>query len=369
VYESFYGLSAKPFQLNPDPTFFFGSKQHTRAMSYLEYGLDKNEGFIVITGEIGAGKTTVLRSLLGKIDPHKVEAVQIVSTQLGAEDTLRMVAAAFGVPAANVSKSEILLAIEAFLLKLHMQGRRALLIVDEAQNLTLESMEELRMLSNYQLDNQALLQSFLVGQPEFRRILESPRMEQLRQRVIAACHISPMDEEETREYVRHRLKHVGWTGKPHLEGDAYEALFDVTGGVPRRINSLCDRMLLAGFLAQKFVLGAKDVRDAAAEIHSETGFPVPAADSTPVPDDRDAGANGHDVLSEFMAATDEVRDGDLRLDEKTADHVNALMSRLQAVDFEERLARLERQNNATLSALKHLVNAIRERRSSSGEHQ
>jgi hypothetical protein len=194
-------------------------------------------------------------------------------------------------------------------------------------------------------------------------------MEQLRQRVIAACHISPMDEGETREYVRHRLKHVGWTGKPHLEGDAYEALFEVTGGVPRRINSLCDRMLLAGFLAQKYVLDAKDVRDAAAEIHSETGFRVPTVDSTQAPDDCDEGANGHDVLGELTAATDEVRDGDLRLDEKTADHVNALMSRLQAVDFEERLARMERQNNATLSALKHLVNAIRERRSSSGEHQ
>jgi general secretion pathway protein A len=357
VYESFYGLTAKPFQLNPDPTFFFGSKQHTRAMAYLEYGLHKNEGFIVITGEIGAGKTTVLRSLLGKIDPQEVEAVQIVSTQLSAEDTLRMVAAAFGIPATDASKSAILLSIEAFLLKLHMSGRRALLIIDEAQNLTLESMEELRMLSNYQLENQALLQSFLVGQPEFRGILESPRMEQLRQRIIAACHISPMDEEETREYVRHRLKHVGWTGKPHLEADAYDALFEVTGGVPRRINSVCDRMLLAGFIAQKYVLDAQAVREAAAEIRTETGFSVENKSPTP---ERGEGSNGHDVLGELAG---EVADADLRLDAKAADHVNSIMSRLQAVDFEERLARLERQNNATLSALKHLVNAMRERRS------
>jgi general secretion pathway protein A len=366
VYESFYGFTAKPFQLNPDPTFFFGSKQHTRAMAYLEYGLDKNEGFIVITGEIGAGKTTVLRSLLGKIDPQKVEAAQIVSTQLKAEDTLRMVAAAFGIPAANPSKSEILLSIEAFLLTLHMQGRRALLIVDEAQNLTLESMEELRMLSNYQLENQALLQSFLVGQPEFRKILESPRMEQLRQRIIAACHISPMDEEETREYVRHRLKHVGWTGKPHLEGEAYESLFEVTAGVPRRINSVCDRMLLAGFLAQKYVLDAQDVRDAAAEIRSETSFSVENKDSMQEPEE---GANGHDVLAELTAASDELRHGDLRLDAKTADHVNALMSSLQAIDFEERLTRLERQNSSMLSVLEHLLKALRERRPSSSDSQ
>jgi hypothetical protein len=227
-------------------------------------------------------------------------------------------------------------------------------------------MEELRMLSNYQLGNQALLQSFLVGQPEFRRILESPRMEQLRQRIIAACHISPMDEDETREYVRHRLKHVGWTGKPHLEGEAYEALFEVTGGVPRRINSLCDRMLLAGFLAQKYVLDAQDVRDAAAEIRSETSFSVENNDSMQEPEE---GANGHDVLAELTAATDEVRDGDLRLDAKTADHVNALMSGLQAVDFEERLARLERQNSSTLTVLKHLLRALRERRPSSSDSQ
>jgi general secretion pathway protein A len=366
VYESFYGLTAKPFQLNPDPTFFYGSKQHKRAMAYLEYGLHKNEGFIVITGEIGAGKTTVLRSLLEKIDPTKVEAVQIVSTQLRADDTLRMVAAAFGVPAAESSKSDILLGIEAFLLKVHMEGRRALLIVDEAQNLTLESMEELRMLSNYQLENQALLQSFLVGQPEFRKTLASPRMEQLRQRIIAASHISPMDADETREYVRHRLNHAGWTGKPHLELDVYDALFEVTEGVPRRINAVCDRLLLAGFLAEKYVLHGQDVREAAGEIHRETGL---SAGSVGPAHDAPGGVNGKDLLRELGISAEDLDAADLTLDPATADHVNALMSRLQAGDFEERLERLEKRSLSTLAVLRHLLNALRARRPARKDHE
>ena len=364
MYESFYGLSAKPFQLNPDPTFFFGSKEHTRAMSYLEYGLHKNEGFIVITGEIGAGKTTVLRNLLAKIDPNEVVAVQLVSTQLNADDTLRMVGAAFGIRITGTNKSEMLLSIEAFLLQLHVQGRRALLIIDEAQNLTLESMEELRMLSNYQLNNQALLQSFLVGQPEFRNILENPRMEQLRQRVIAACHISPMDADETREYVRHRLKLVGWTGKPHFEADAYQALFQVTGGIPRRINSVCDRVLLAGFLAQKYVLTAAEIEEAAREIFSETRFESASAPPEP---GRVNGAEPVDPGGVLGFGPGELDLGKLRLDPQTAREVSEMIVRLHATDFEARLLRLERMNASTIAALKHLLNAVRVRPPPEGE--
>jgi hypothetical protein len=149
MYESFYGLTSKPFQLNPDPSFYFASKQHRRAMAYLEYGLNQNEGFIVVTGEVGAGKTTIVRGLLNDLDSEKVVAAQLVSTQLDAEDILRMVAAAFGVGARNMGKSELLLALEAYLVDVTRQGRRCLLIVDEAQNLTPRAVEELRMLSNF----------------------------------------------------------------------------------------------------------------------------------------------------------------------------------------------------------------------------
>lgn len=149
MYESFYGLASKPFQLNPDPSFYFGSKQHRRATAYLEYGMHQNEGFIVITGEVGAGKTTIVRGLMDSLDQSKVVAAHLVSTQLDAEDTLRLVAAAFGVRTKDISKSDVLMALEAFLVTITGKGKRCLLIVDEAQNLTPRAVEELRMLSNF----------------------------------------------------------------------------------------------------------------------------------------------------------------------------------------------------------------------------
>src|SRR5512138_3102922 len=176
MYETFYGLTGKPFQLNPDPAFFFGSRGHKRAFAYLQYGVYQSEGFILITGEIGAGKTTIVRSLFEQLDREKVVAAQIVSTQLDADDLLRAVGVAFGLPVKTVNKAVILASLEAFLCQLAMENKRALLIVDEAQNLTPRAIEELRMLSNFQLGDRALLQSFLVGQPELRVMMQSPQM-------------------------------------------------------------------------------------------------------------------------------------------------------------------------------------------------
>lgn len=271
MYESFYGLSGKPFQLNPDPSFYFGSRGHKRAYAYLEYGLYQNEGFIVITGEIGAGKTTILRSLLQQLDPTKVVAAQIVSTQLDADDLLRSVGAAFGLPVRSVDKAVLLASLEAFLCQLTMDKKRALLVVDEAQNLSPRAMEELRMLSNFQLGDQALLQSFLVGQPELRDTMQSASMQQLRQRVIASYHLGPLDQEETQAYIEHRLKHVGWKDDPHFEPGCFELIHALTGGIPRRINTLCNRLLLAGFLGEKHSLDKSDVEAIAREIHEESG--------------------------------------------------------------------------------------------------
>lgn len=274
MYESFYGLASKPFQLNPDPSFYFGSKQHRRAKAYLEYGLLRNEGFIVITGEIGAGKTTIVRGLLESMDPGTVTAANLVSTQLDAEDTLRMVGAAFGVRVKDVSKADLLMAIEAFLVTQVSEGKRSLLIVDEAQNLTSRAVEELRMLSNFQFGKQALLQTFLVGQPEFREILQHPNMQQLRQRVTATCHIGPLDAEETRGYIEHRIKRAGGTGRPSFGEGAFEAIHKATAGIPRRINSVCDRLLLLGFLSSKEALTVADVDEVVNEMHEEGGSGV-----------------------------------------------------------------------------------------------
>lgn len=271
MYEAFYGLTGKPFQLNPDPSFYFASRGHTRAFAYLEYGLYQNEGFIVITGEIGAGKTTILRNLLGQLDSAKVVAAQIVSTQLDADDLLRAVGVAFGLPVRSVDKAMLLASLEAFLCQLTMEKKRALLVVDEAQNLTPRAMEELRMLSNFQLGDQALLQSFLVGQPELRDIMHGPQMQQLRQRVIASYHLGPMDAADTRGYIEHRLKHVGWNDDPTFTPAAYDAIYALTGGLPRRINTLCNRLLLAGFLGEKHIIDKEDVETIASEIQEEIG--------------------------------------------------------------------------------------------------
>lgn len=273
MYEAFYGFTGKPFQLNPDPQFYFDSRQHRRAMSFVEYGLHQGEGFIVITGEVGTGKTTLVRNLLANLDSRQVVAANLVSTQLDAEDTLRMVAGAFGIRTKELAKSELLLSLEALLASHASQGRRCLLIVDEAQNLAAQAVEELRMLSNFQAGTQALLQSFLVGQPEFRAILQAPGLHALRQRVIAACHISPLDADDTRAYIEHRLKRVGWQGVPLIMPDAFEAIFAASAGIPRRINLLCDRVLLSGFLTQKWVISPDTVKEIAEEIDGELSCP------------------------------------------------------------------------------------------------
>jgi putative secretion ATPase (PEP-CTERM system associated) len=276
MFEPYFGFSAAPFQLSPDPSFFYGSRGHKRAHAYLQYGLYQSEGFIVLTGEVGAGKTTLIRSLLGELDSNKVVATQLVSTQLDADSLVRAVATAFGIAVRDRDKAGVLAQLEAYLLGLVQENRKALLIVDEAQNLAPAAVEELRMLSNFQVGNRALLQSFLVGQPQLRDLMRSPGMQQLRQRVIAAYHLGPLDPDETRAYIEHRLTHVGWQRDPRFEDAAFPAIYAHTGGVPRRINTLCTRLLLAAFLSEKHAIGAADVERVIAELSEEFGEAITA---------------------------------------------------------------------------------------------
>lgn len=359
MYEAFYGLSSKPFQLNPDPTFYFGSKQHSRAKAYLEYGVSRHEGFVVITGEIGAGKTMTLRALIDGLHGSDVVIGNLVTTQLDAEDTLRMVGSAFGFTVKDVAKSELLVTLEAFLLSQTSQGKRCLLIVDEAQNLTLRAIEELRMLSNFQYGNQALLQTFLVGQPEFRAILQRPEMEQFRQRVAATCHIGPLDADETRGYIEHRLKCAGATDKPSFEPEAFDAIFDASRGIPRRINALCDRLLLLGFLSERTHLTAADVGEVIAEFASESEVPRKVAALEAGGD----AANGSMITLDAGAQFDlsmlrldpaAVKGLTQQLDAMGADHAIDQLQRL-----ERSVLRLERVNVQTLGMLKKLVNAVK----------
>ncbi len=280
MYESHFGFSGSPFQLNPDPAFYFGSRGHSNALAYLKFGAHQGEGFIVVTGEIGAGKTTLVRTLLEGLNPDQVVAAHVVNTQLESTELLQSILLAFGVASNRTSKAYLIATLEGFLTTLASKGRRALLIIDEAQNLRHEAVEELRMLSNFQLGKYGLLQSFLVGQPELRTLLQSKSMEQLRQRVIASCHLGPLDATESRAYVEHRLRVVGWKGiSPQIAGDAFERVHHWTGGVPRKINRLCNRLLLGAFLAGTRVVTSEMVDETALELKGEIGEGISASAS------------------------------------------------------------------------------------------
>jgi putative secretion ATPase (PEP-CTERM system associated) len=247
MYEDHYGLTGRPFALTPDPRFWFETATHRKAMAYLGFGLTQGEGFIVITGEIGSGKTTLVGHLTATIDRERQHVIQIVSTQVEGDDLLRLVASGLGIETAGLEKAQLLERIEAGLHAVARSGRRTLLIVDEAQALPVSALEELRMLSNFQAGGQALVQIFLLGQPEFReRLHGTDALEQLRQRVIAVHHLEPMQPEEVEPYMIHRLSLVGWQGRPDFTGDALDALYEGSGGVLRILNQLAARVLLYG---------------------------------------------------------------------------------------------------------------------------
>lgn len=275
MYHDHYGLAGRPFQLTPDPRFWFESATHRKAMAYLGYGLAQGEGFIVVTGEIGAGKTTLTGHLMETVDPVRVNAVRIVSTQVDHEDMLRMVAQALELPA-DGDKPALLGRIESFVTARARSGQKTLLIVDEAQNLPNASLEELRMLSNFTAGGQAMLQIFLLGQPEFRdRLNASSDLEQLRQRVIATHHLTAMLPEEIGPYVEHRLKLVGWEGTPAITADSYAALHRASGGLPRKINTLMTRVLMAASLDENSQINAPVVEAVVADM----GQDLPEADA------------------------------------------------------------------------------------------
>ncbi|MEK6736128.1 MAG: XrtA/PEP-CTERM system-associated ATPase [Pseudomonadota bacterium] len=305
MYESFYGFNAKPFQLKPDPSFFFGSKGHKRAMAYLEYGLSQGEGFIVLTGEVGAGKTTLMRNLFRKLQSSTIVAAQIVNTHLDSNDILRLVAAAFGLPHDVTTKAALLLELEQFLRQCDQQGKRALLVVDEAQNLSAHTLEELRMLSNFQTEDKPLLQTFLLGQPEFRRTLLSNNMQQLRQRVIATYHLGPLDLPETREYIEHRLKTVGWNNDPAIDEEAFSLIYNYTNGIPRKINLFCDRLLMMGCLEELHYFGRKEVDDVISDFQQEF-------DASPSNDNQST-VTFNDLQSERLADENDLERMDNRL--------------------------------------------------------
>jgi putative secretion ATPase (PEP-CTERM system associated) len=270
MYEQFYGFTARPFQLTPDPKFYFESVSHKKAMSYLGYGLGQGEGFIVITGEVGAGKSTLVAQLMERIDPAALTVAQVVTSALDGAEIVHVVAQAFGLSVEGHDKAGALGAIERFLQDEARAGRRCLLVVDECQNLDLAALEELRMLSNFQLGSHPLLQSLLLGQPEFRRTLaHHPGLEQLRQRIIASHHLEALYENEVASYIRHRLGRVGWSGHPALSEALLDALYRQTEGIPRRVNQVMNRLLLLGAIEERGELTLTMLGDVVAEMTAD----------------------------------------------------------------------------------------------------
>ena len=251
MYEQFYGFSERPFQLTPDPAYFFESVTHKKALSYLGYGLNQGEGFVVITGEVGSGKSTLVAHLKEKLD-DRMSVGEVVTSALDGEEMIHVAARSFGLDVEGRDKAAALAAIEHFLHEEARNGKRCLLIVDESQNLSIGALEELRMLSNFQLGAHPLLQTLLLGQPEFKRLLaSSDELEQLRQRVIAAHHLEAMQPGEIEPYVHHRLKHVGWDGEPDFERGLFTRIHKATGGIPRKINQVMTRLLLLGAVEEQ----------------------------------------------------------------------------------------------------------------------
>lgn len=249
MYKQFYNLEQNPFQLTSNLDFFFESTGHKRAKAYLRYGLKQGEGFVVVTGVPGTGKTMLVKELVQSLKQDDSIVIGLmVSSHLGAEDTLRTFASIFGLPNESDNKAELLAQIKSFLYDHAQLGKRVLLVVDEAQNLPKQSIEELRMLSNFDREGKPILQIFLLGQEELGQHIHSPHMEQLQQRIVAIYHLRAIKETEISQYIYFRLSKAGWVNTPQFSADVFPLIYQFTQGIPRRINTLCDRLLLYGYL-------------------------------------------------------------------------------------------------------------------------
>lgn len=268
MYKEYYKFNSKPFKLTPDPQFFYASRTHKRALSYLRYGIEQGEGLIIITGDVGTGKTTLAARLTRMIDKN-LTVSKLVNSQLRPEELLKLASAELGLKYENESKAVLLKNLENYCINCMEEGKRVLLIVDEAQNLKGDSLEELRMLSNLQWNGRQLIQCFLLAQNEFRSMIKAAGFEQLRQRIIAAYHLNALDEEETKNYILHRLNLAGWNGDPVIHPDIFPLIYKFTTGIPRKINLLLDRILLFGCLEELHELGRKEYQEVLLDIKDE----------------------------------------------------------------------------------------------------
>ncbi len=249
MYLEYYGLKQTPFDITPNPRFLFHSQKHHEAFNHLLYGIRERKGFVQLTGEVGAGKTTLCRALLEKLDANFSTAL-ILNPVLNADELMKAIATEFGLNVKGCDRLETIAAISEFLLQQIAQGRETVLIIDEAQNLTEDLLEQVRLISNIETDDRKLLQIVLMGQPELRDRLNSHRLRQLRQRITVRYHLTPLSRAEVGHYIRHRLEYAGAKGRPEFTRFALWRVFNYSRGIPRLINAVCDKALLAGFVEQ-----------------------------------------------------------------------------------------------------------------------
>ncbi|MGE5280309.1 MAG: ExeA family protein [Deltaproteobacteria bacterium] len=267
MYESFYNLKAKPFNNNPDPRFFYPSARHAEALDRLYYAVVERKGFVVVTGEIGAGKTTVCRALLKRLDDRHNEICVLTNTHLSAKELIIAILEDLNIPYRPGTKAKLLSQLNDYLVERMQEDKNVILIIDEAQNLTPSVLEEVRMLSNLETDTEKLLQIILIGQPELRDKLRLEKLEQFRQRIAIHYHLSPLSPAETGQYVRHRLGVVAGNGAVEslFSPQALEQVFMFSQGIPRLINYICDHALLSGFVAEKKEIDAGLMREVIGE--------------------------------------------------------------------------------------------------------
>ena len=288
MYERFYNLRERPFALSPDPEYLYLSRVHREALDSIRYGIESRAGFIVITGDIGAGKTTLLQTIVQRLDERTVVA-RLVNTTLDPRELVEAILLEFGLDTTGKSKPALLRDLGLFLVRLRSEGRRPLLVVDEAQNLTAAALEEIRLLSNLETEKSKLLQILLAGQPNLRDTIASPELEQFRQRVAVSYHLIPLDAQETAAYIHSRLDHAAIGTPPRFPADAAELVHRRSGGVPRIINVICDAALVFGYAEERRQIDLSLIQDVVAELEltgvlkAETAASATTASAVAVP--------------------------------------------------------------------------------------
>lgn len=270
MYLEYYGLSEPPFDITPNPRFLFYSAKHREAFNHLLYGIRERKGFVQLTGEVGAGKTTLCRAMLDQLDGHYATSL-ILNPVMSPNELMKAIAIEFGLPVNGLDRLDTLAVINQFLLQQVERGKDTVLIIDEAQDLTDELLEQVRLLSNLETDNRKLLQIVLLGQPELRDRLNNPRLRQLRQRITVRYHLQPLNRVEVNQYIQHRLEVSGAKGVPHFTQAALWRVYGYSKGIPRLVNAVCDKALLAGFVQQAECIGfgmiGRAVRELEGDIH------------------------------------------------------------------------------------------------------